>query len=82
MARAGIGGSGYAKPLPPTTPLTQCLQQCFEQYLKNHERCKSLFCDTFLFITLSCDDADYAMCKAHAEDLIDSCIAGCVVANP
>jgi len=74
---AGSGGGKVPKAPGPSTPLSDCQQQCFDHYLSNLAGCKRALCDQFLFITISCDEAGLAMCKADAKNLFERCLVGC-----
>ncbi|MHC4845696.1 MAG: hypothetical protein ACYTCU_06005 [Planctomycetota bacterium] len=62
--------------LPPTMPLEECTQRCFDNYAENMGQCHTLFCSEWLFFTF-CDNDELAQCKANAQAVFDACLAHC-----
>ena len=73
----GLGAAAQDVPSKPKSPFTsQCAQHCFDEYVDNIERCKSIFCTSILFLTF-CDDENLTSCIDNANDVFQMCIAAC-----
>lgn len=63
--------------LPTPTSPNDCAQACFDRYLANQARCKSLWCEPFLFFFKTCDSANLTLCMAGAAAVFDDCLSNC-----
>ena len=73
----GLRAAAQELPAKPKSPLiSECAQHCFDDYVDNIERCKSIFCTSILFLTF-CDDENLTSCIDNANDVFQMCIAGC-----
>ena len=75
---SGEGWSpGHNEPLPPKAPWAA--QECMDDFLRNEQRCKDIWCEpaSFLWFTwTSCDDSELQDCTDRAKATFDCCISG------
>jgi len=62
---------------PPKPPWTA--QDCMEDFLRNEQRCKDIWCEPASFLGFnwtSCDDTELEDCTDKAKTTFDCCISG------
>ncbi len=58
-------------------PPSECIQQAFENYLANVSRCKSIYCETWIWMFVVCDEQGFAQCEHNAQQVFDAAVFEC-----
>ncbi len=71
--QAGGGAQPVDDAPPKKTP-----QQCFDHFVRNQKKCKSLHCDGFWFFLWwnNCNSTNLGTCMDAAEEVYECCMAG------
>jgi len=66
-----VGGGGvYGPP-------SECIQHAFEAFLANVSRCKSIYCETWIWMFVVCDEQGFAQCEHNAQMVFDAAVFEC-----
>jgi hypothetical protein len=80
LVAAGTGPAGEAVAAARRVPdptLFRCYRDCFDQYIRDQERCTEIHC-TFLFgVRLWCYNSGLRDCLNAAKDIYERCLDAC-----